>query len=162
MYNDECLYAMETALKKLDVDPDRTDFFITHCHGDHIGLVTRLIRDGSIVYINEQEAQFILKIKTGVLHTEIGTFLEMSGFPEKNPLKILPPHVKDEFEGRDTLPFKRIEDGEHYRKERIPVYMCKNTRHSRGHTCLLNRTKKYLIAGDHLLKDITPGIQGRA
>lgn len=161
MYGDECLYAMETALKKLDVDLDRTDFFITHCHGDHIGLVTRLIRDGSTVYINEQETRFILKIKTGALHTEIGTFLEMSGFPEKNPLKILPPHVKDEFEGRDALPFKHIEDGDTVEKGGYRFTCVKTPGHTKGHTCLYEPDKKILIAGDHLLKDITPGIQGR-
>ena len=30
MYNDECFNAMQTALKKLDVDLKKTDFFITH------------------------------------------------------------------------------------------------------------------------------------
>ena len=45
MYNDECFNAMQAALKKLDVDLKKTDFFITHAHGDHIGLVTRLIHD---------------------------------------------------------------------------------------------------------------------
>ena len=64
MYNDECFNAMQVALKKLDVDLKKTDFFITHSHGDHIGLVSRLIHAGSIVYINELEAQIISKIKT--------------------------------------------------------------------------------------------------
>ena len=42
MYNDECFNAMQAALKKLDVDLTKTDFFITHAHGDHIGLVTQI------------------------------------------------------------------------------------------------------------------------
>jgi len=161
MYDDECLHAMETALKKLDVDPDRTDFFITHCHGDHIGLVTRIIRDGSIVYINERETQFISKIRTGVLHSELKTFLEMSGFPEKDPAKILPPRVKDEFKGRATLPFKLIDDGDVIEKGEYRFLCVKTPGHSKGHTCLYDSDNKILIAGDHLLKDITPGIQGR-
>jgi glyoxylase-like metal-dependent hydrolase (beta-lactamase superfamily II) len=126
MYDDECLHAMETALTKLGIDMDKTDFFITHCHGDHIGLVTRIIRDGSIVYINEQEMRFISKIRTGALHAEIKTFLEISGFPEKDPTKILPYRVKDEFRGRATLPFKLIDDGDMDRERRIPVHMRKD------------------------------------
>ena len=31
MYEDACLNAMRAALKKLDVDLTKTDFFITHC-----------------------------------------------------------------------------------------------------------------------------------
>ena len=60
-------------------------------------LSRRLIHDGSIVYINELDAQIISKIKTGVILSEIRALLQMSGFPEKDPEKILPPRVKDEF-----------------------------------------------------------------
>jgi glyoxylase-like metal-dependent hydrolase (beta-lactamase superfamily II) len=161
MYNDECFNAMQAALKKLDVDVKKTDFFITHAHGDHIGLVTRLIHAGSIVYINELDAQVISKIKTGVILSEIRTLLQMSGFPEKDPEKILPPRVKDEFSPRETLPFRFVEDRDILERGAYRFTCVKTPGHSKGHTCLYESDKKFLIAGDHLLKDITPGIQGR-
>jgi glyoxylase-like metal-dependent hydrolase (beta-lactamase superfamily II) len=85
MYSDECFNAMQAALKELGVDLEKTDFFITHAHGDHIGLVLRLVHAGSTVYMNELETQFISKFASGVLLSEIGVLLRMSGFPEKDP-----------------------------------------------------------------------------
>ena len=161
MYNDKCFNAMQAALKKLDVDLKKTDFFITHCHGDHIGLVSRLTRAGSIVYISELEAQIISKIKTGVLLSEIRVFLHMSGFPEKDPEKILPPHVGREYKTRDTLPFRFVEDTDIIERGEYRFTCIKTPGHSKGHMCLYEPDKKILVAGDHILKDITPGIQGR-
>jgi glyoxylase-like metal-dependent hydrolase (beta-lactamase superfamily II) len=161
MYSDECFYAMHAVLKELDVDLKKTDFFITHCHGDHIGLVTRLIHPGSIVYVNGLDAQIISKIKTGVIFNEIKAFLQMSGFPEKNPKKILPPRTGDEYRSRDTLPLKFVEDKDTIERGGYRLTCVKTPGHSRGHMCLYEADKKIIIAGDHILKDITPGIQGR-
>ena len=161
MYNDECLKTMQAALKKLDVDLAKTDFFITHSHGDHIGLVARIIQEGSVVYVNELDAQIITKIKTGSILSEIRAFLQMSGFPEKNPEKILPPRVKDEFRPSEALPFRFVEDGDTIERGTYRFMCIKTPGHSKGHTCLFEAKKKLLIAGDHILKNITPGIQGR-
>ena len=38
----ECKDAMQTALDELGIDLARTDFFITHLHADHFGLVGSL------------------------------------------------------------------------------------------------------------------------
>ncbi len=40
----ECLDAMNASLQKLGVDLNKTDFFITHLHADHMGLVGTLAR----------------------------------------------------------------------------------------------------------------------
>ena len=34
----ECMKAMELGLKELGVDIEKTDFYITHSHSDHLGL----------------------------------------------------------------------------------------------------------------------------
>ena len=161
MYNNECLKGMEKALAKLDIDLARTDFFITHCHGDHVGLVTRLIREGSIVYVNELDAQIIAKIKTGVILHEIRAFLQMSGFPEKDPKKILPPRVKEEFSPLESLPLRFADDRDIIERGEYRFTCVRTPGHSKGHMCLYEPDKKLLIAGDHILKNITPGIQGR-
>ena len=155
------LMQCSAALKKLDVDLTKTDFFITHCHGDHIGLVPRLINAGSVVYVNEGDAQIISKIKTGVILSEIRAFLHMSGFPEKDPEKILPPRIGREYRSRDALPFRFVEDTDTIVRGEYRFTCVKTPGHSKGHMCLYEPDKKFLIAGDHILKDITPGIQGR-
>ena len=161
LHDDECFNVMQAALKKLDVDLKRTDFFITHCHGDHIGLVSRLTRARSIVYINELEAQVFSDIGTGVLSSEIGAFLKMSGFPEKDPEKILPPHIVHEYKSGSMLPFRFVEDGDTIERGGYRLTCVKTPGHSKGHMCLYESAKKIFVAGDHILGDITPGIQGR-
>ena len=161
MPDNECFSAMQAALKKLDVDLKETDFFITHAHGDHVGLVPWLIHDGSVVYINELETQFMSKIKTGVLLSEIGVLLHISGFPEKDPEKILPPAVGDQYISRVALPFRFVEDKDIIERGEYRFTCVKTPGHSRGHMCLYEPDKKILVAGDHILGTITPGIQQR-
>ena len=44
---EECRQAMQAGLKDLGVDIGKTDFFITHLHADHFGLVPNLITNSS-------------------------------------------------------------------------------------------------------------------
>ena len=161
MYSDECFNAMEAALKILDVDLEKTDFFITHSHVDHIGLVFRLIHAGSVVYINEVEAEIVSKIKTGVLQSEIGVFLQISGFPEKDPEKIFPPDAVSQYRSGVVLPFGFVKDKDIIERGEYRFTCVKTPGHSKGHMCLYEPNKRILVAGDHILEDITPGIQER-
>ena len=161
MYDNECFNAMQAALKNLDVDLEKTDFFITHAHGDHIGLVFRLIHAGSTVYMNELETQLISKITSGVLLSEIGDLLRMSGFPEKDSKKMLPFNTGRQYKSGDKLPFRFMEDAEIIEKGEYCFRCVKTPGHSKGHMCLYGPNKKILLAGDHLLGNITPGIQQR-
>ena len=54
MNREECIREMNSALQELDVDLKKTDFFITHLHADHLGLVANLASDTSKVYYGER------------------------------------------------------------------------------------------------------------
>jgi glyoxylase-like metal-dependent hydrolase (beta-lactamase superfamily II) len=161
LYNDECLETMKAALKQLHVDPGRTDYFITHSHGDHIGLVYKLIQRGSIIYINELEVQTISKFQTGLFSVETANFLHISAFPERDPGKIIPPHATREFRTGVALSFTLVKDKDAIERGRYNFTCIETPGHSKGHMCLYEPDRKVLLAGDHLLKEITPTIQGR-
>lgn len=55
----ECLEVMKTALDRLGIVLKNADFFITHFHGDHAGLIVRLAAKESRIYFNEPESQLI-------------------------------------------------------------------------------------------------------
>jgi glyoxylase-like metal-dependent hydrolase (beta-lactamase superfamily II) len=55
----ECLAALQQGLHELQVDLDHTDFFITHLHADHLGLVSQLVCPGQIVYFNAPDAEIV-------------------------------------------------------------------------------------------------------
>jgi len=82
---------MNTTLHKLGVDLNKTDFFITHLHVDHMGLVGTLASDNATVYFNEREAQLIYAQSAGDnywekmldLYIANGFAAEMRGRPWK-------------------------------------------------------------------------------
>lgn len=53
------MHEMLSNLERLDVDLRKTDFFITHLHADHLGLVASLATNTSAVYFNQKEASFV-------------------------------------------------------------------------------------------------------
>ena len=57
MNRGECLSVITSDLNRLGVDLERTDFFITHLHADHLGLAGTLATDNSKVYFNEVESR---------------------------------------------------------------------------------------------------------
>jgi len=55
----ECHEALVSGLTKINVDLENTDFFITHYHIDHSGLVSSLVNPGSKVYASENDGKVI-------------------------------------------------------------------------------------------------------
>ncbi len=157
---EDCLKVMNTGLQKLDVDLNKTDIFITHLHVDHIGLTGRLARDSSKVYFNEQEAQMIhsLNENRNYYWQKIVDVYVANGFAAEGALismKTHPAH-KDGLERK--IDFTTVKEGDminigdfHFRCVATPG-------HSPGHTCLYEANRKILVAGDHILFDITPNI----
>ena len=58
----ECYEAMCSGLQQLQIDMTLTDFFITHLHVDHFGLLPDLVTGSSNIFFNRPEKELI---KTG-------------------------------------------------------------------------------------------------
>ena len=91
-----CMEALDAGLRQLGVDPKDADYFMTHHHGDHFGLVSRLLGDRSKIYINRLEAALIERIGSGKIVRDVADFLALTGFPERNVDKVMPPWAGDE------------------------------------------------------------------
>jgi glyoxylase-like metal-dependent hydrolase (beta-lactamase superfamily II) len=152
----ECLDAMQNGLYELNVDLNETDFFITHLHADHFGLVSRLATATSKIYFNRPDAE-ILKV-WGRWEAMI-RYAGQNGFP-KDALSIaLKSHPAYKFHSK-VIPELSILGENDTITLGDYVFQCIPTPgHTRGHTCLYEPTKKILISGDHILNDITPTIQ---
>ncbi|MBR9980354.1 MAG: MBL fold metallo-hydrolase [Desulfatitalea sp.] len=152
----ECYDALTAGLKALDVDLNRTDFFITHLHADHFGLVSRLKTDTSRVFFNRPDAE-IIEMRGG--WEPMFQAAARNGFPERLLRSALEQHPGYKF-GSEWVPeLKLLNDG-----DRVEVgdyhFQCVQTPgHTVGHTCLYEPDKKLFVAGDHILIDITPNIQ---
>jgi len=152
----ECMNAMQAGLKKVGVDIRKTNFFITHLHADHIGLLSSIAADTSAIYFNRPDAD---RIRSGVPWDNSINFARLNGFPENELQRVLQSHPGFKFRSKGYPPFHILEEDD---KISIGdnVFRCIQTPgHTKGHMCLYEPSKKIFIAGDHILNDITPTIQ---
>jgi glyoxylase-like metal-dependent hydrolase (beta-lactamase superfamily II) len=155
MNREECLSAMMSGLREVAVDIRKTDFFITHLHSDHLGLVSSLATDSSTIYFNRPDAD---RIRAGIFLDDLMSFARLNGFPEKELQQI--PHAHPGFKFRSTEPlrFHILKEGDTLRISDYVFHCVETPGHSKGHMCLYEPSKKIFVAGDHILRDITPNI----
>jgi glyoxylase-like metal-dependent hydrolase (beta-lactamase superfamily II) len=152
----ECLAAMQAGLAHLGVNVTDADIFITHLHADHFGLVSRLAADSTVIYFSRPDKEII---ESWEGFEPMIAFAGRNGFPEDDMRAAVAQHPATKY-GSDWVPeLSILEDGDqiHYGKYR---FSCMATPgHTMGHICLYDPEKKVLVAGDHILVDITPNIQ---
>jgi glyoxylase-like metal-dependent hydrolase (beta-lactamase superfamily II) len=158
MNREECMTAMNLALKELDVDLGKTDFFITHMHADHLGLVPALARDTSRIYLNQQDAD-IVKLARNPEYWYAGLrFASLNGFPEKELKEALEKHPGYRYSAKGSMKFTAPTEGNVMNVGDYRFEYVETPGHTKGHTCLYEPERKILVAGDHILLDITPNI----
>jgi glyoxylase-like metal-dependent hydrolase (beta-lactamase superfamily II) len=156
MNREECMTAMQAGLKTLEIDLRKTDFFITHMHVDHLGLVSNLATDTSIIYFNQPDFDWI---KSGSQWDDLINFARLNNFPEDMLQVVLCNHPFYKYGPKGQLDFDILKDdctisiGDY-------LFKCVETPgHTRGHMCLYEPNKKLLVSGDHILSNITSNIQ---
>ena len=155
MNRPECMEAMQSSLKKLGVDLRQADFFITHIHADHFGLVSELVKDPSKVYFNHPDAE-ILKDPTH--WDKLAAIVALNGFPVTDLQAALKKHPGHRFHARAPVDLSLLREG-----DVLPIgdfaFRCVETPgHTQGHMCLYDPKTKVFFSGDHILGDITPNI----
>ena len=156
---DLCAEAMEEGLRLVRVDRRRCDFFITHSHPDHFALVSRLAGEGSVIYIERREAEVIETVRSGEMFADFQHFARLTGFPDCDLAEVLPPELTRRPAVEHVWPFRFVGDEDRIHAGGYRFRCITTPGHSRGHTCLYEPDERLLVAGDHLLRDITPGIQ---
>ena len=160
MNREACRVPMHDCLTQLGVDLDRTDFFITHLHADHLGLVESLATDNSTVYFSRTEASIFNAIVRDVRKRQQAflALLRSHGFPEAELKEALDAHPGYRYSPKKTIDFCGLIDGDTLRAGDYTFTCIETPGHSPGHMCLYEKQKKLLFSGDHILADITPNI----
>ena len=85
MRRPECESVLRAGLDELDVDLSRTDFFITHLHADHMGLVGELASASSKVYFNRPDGELLETARQDPQRfiDKVITHAKRGGFPER-------------------------------------------------------------------------------
>jgi glyoxylase-like metal-dependent hydrolase (beta-lactamase superfamily II) len=157
-----CMKAMHAGIKSLTVDLKRTDFFITHVHVDHLGLVANLATDQSTIYLSEADANIFHEVVFGRLWNDIIQYLCLNGFPESKLKEAFPNHPACLYGVKEPLAFRFLRNGDSVGIENYLFRCLETPGHTKGHMCLYEPNLKILVSGDHILNDITPTISLRS
>ncbi|MEW5911195.1 MAG: MBL fold metallo-hydrolase [Thermodesulfobacteriota bacterium] len=156
MNRPECLQAMQQALAELGLDLEQTDLFITHLHADHLGLAGHLHRPSRRVYFNQPDAQ---RLSGFDRWGELFAFGLQNGMPPEAMQTISRDHPGKKFEPVGRLDFTILKNGDCLERNGFRFTCVATPGHTPGHLCLYEPRRRLLIAGDHILGDITPNIQ---
>jgi len=99
---------MQAGLIELGVDIRKSDFFITHLHSDHLGLVSRLATKTSMINFNQPESDWN---KSGIFLNDFVNFARLNGFPESEPQKALRSHPGSKYRLKGQPPFHILKEG---------------------------------------------------
>jgi len=155
MNRPECDTALRTGLHELEVDLAETDVFVTHMHADHLGLAADLAEDRSRIYFNRQDAEILGRAEKW---REMLELAGMNGFPEDQLDRALSKHPGRKYTLKRRAEFTFVRDGDTLSCGEYSFRCIHTPGHTRGHTCLYEPDRRLLIAGDHILVDITPNI----
>ncbi len=153
---DECKKAMMDGLSALKVDLDTVDIFITHLHADHFGLISKLATPKTKIYFNRPDTEIIENWQG---FEPMIQYAAQNGFPEAILRSALHQHPGFKYGSKWLPALSILNDGDVLEIGDYRFTCIQTPGHTRGHTCLYEAQKRFLIAGDHLLNDITPNIQ---
>ena len=155
MNRPECLHAMNAYIKEIGLDLKKTDFFITHLHADHLGLVSDLAQPSSKIYFNHPDSE--------VIHAphhweEMADVARMNGFPESDILTAISRHPGKRYHASRPVELTLLREGDRIEIAGYILVCVETPGHTRGHMCLYEPNKKLFFSGDHILESITPNI----
>jgi len=154
-----CREAIDAGLAELGVERGQTDFFVTHYHADHMGLVGDLATPDSTVYMGDREAGIVYYVlRTGGYWPHMAELARLSGFPDKIVEESLQRHPGVKYSTPVLPPLTTVRDGEEIEAGAYRLQCIETPGHTHGHMCLYEPQHRFLVAGDHVLGDITPNI----
>ena len=154
---EDCMAALDSGLKECDVDLQQADFFITHMHADHSGLVSTLAVEGARIYFGRADAE-IMRFATPEHWEKLVDFARKCGFPGEELEKAIRSHPGRRYSPNTSLNLCVSKDGDMISIGDYLFECIETPGHTAGHICLYEPSKKIFICGDHILVDITPNI----
>ncbi len=159
MNRPECLKEMTASLQELSIDPEQSDYFITHLHADHIGLVGNLAGASSKVYFNRFETPELAT--PNLWWDRLNRFAGVDGFPREDLSVLLDAHPASRYYLKRIPEITVLHEGDILTAGDYSFRFIETPGHSPGHACLYDADHKLLISGDHILSDISSNITTR-
>jgi glyoxylase-like metal-dependent hydrolase (beta-lactamase superfamily II) len=154
---EDCMTALVSGLKECGVGLQQADFFITHMHADHAGLVSTLAVEGARIYFGWADAE-VIKSSTPEHWEKLIDFARKCGFPGEELEKAIGSHPGRRYSPNTSLNLCVSKDGDTISIGDYLFKCIETPGHTPGHICLYEPSRKIFICGDHILVDITPNI----
>ncbi|MEN6348328.1 MAG: MBL fold metallo-hydrolase [Syntrophomonas sp.] len=155
----QCKLALQRGIESLGLDWSKIDFFITHFHGDHYGLVEELAGEKSTIYFSEADAKVVQGGRMAGYWERVFSFYRMHGYPQEY-LEKQKKTLMNNFPFRE-MSYTCVKEGQIIRVGGYLLTCVSTPGHTPGHMCLYEPKHKFLISGDHILADITSNITAR-
>jgi len=150
-----CKTVLVSGIEQLGVALQDLDYFLTHMHGDHAGLVHDMIGVESRVYCSATDAEIF---KNGASTDYFIDYFNMHGFPPLNQKEY---HMLNELYIPDTcMDYTFVTDGDVISAGKYNLLCVMTPGHTPGHVCLYEPEHKFLLGGDLILQDVSPNIMG--
>ncbi len=153
-----CREALLDGIDELGVRLEDLDFFVTHMHGDHSGLIFELKTDESRVYCSELDAELINDTLDESHGQRVMDYFVMYGFPNiglDDSVLIMKQYLPGA-----AIDFSYVREGDILDAADYHFTCVMTPGHTPGHVCLYEPAKKIMLSGDHILADISPNITG--
>lgn len=157
-----CLKDLRRGLAELQVDMEVTDFFLTHFHSDHCGLISQLAGPHNRIYMGGIDlSQYIRSAYDRENYW--GSWSEeylRQGFPPEDLSLVMAENPAKEYSDSGGTTITPLGDGQEIQVGNRRFTCIITPGHTPGHACLYEPSTETLILGDHVLFDITPNITG--
>jgi len=156
----ECLDAMRSGISELELDMTKTDVLSTHLHHDHNGLIPQIISKTSKVYMGRIDRELFIKSMTdNDAHWSIAEAkYQQEGYPLEELARTRLENPARKYRPSGLFDILPLDDGDTVSCGELQWKVILTPGHTPGHICLYEPNHKILIAGDHVLFDITPNI----
>lgn len=157
-HHPDCLMALNLGLDQLEVDRRRLRIFITHLHTDHIGSVSDISDEETVIYMSETDYRIYRERIEPEGWDEMDQRFRAEGFPENGLLQITDTNPARKYMPNRVFRASFVEDGMRITLGAAEMVCVGSKGHTPGHVCLYLPEAEILFLGDHVLFDITPNI----
>lgn len=159
---DESWQALTEQLDQLTVPIDAIHTIVcTHGHMDHYGLAARVREhSGAQILLHEREVPFMRYryIDGDALQDMMVTWLSRYGFPPSEAGEMIKTFEGQRRESGVPAPDRLLEGGEELAIGPYRFEVLWTPGHTPGHISLLEARHRFLLVGDHILRDVAPNV----
>lgn len=154
----ECLEALVSGLKSLDIDMNRTTLFLSHLHSDHVGLVNHIVEKKTKVLISSVDYDYLSQTYTGNNWAWMEEKFYREGLSKELILLQRKVNPARSYAPEYLFKAQTVSDNDIICIGPYQLRCIWTPGHTPGHMCLYMDKEKILFSGDHILFDITPNI----